>query len=599
MPICPNCQTENRPGAKFCKSCATRLPNPAAVTLKLDQIPKTASQNQASFQDSQVTRRVNLKARTHTRPLNANNDEFLPRPPGAVFGEIFLFKSEISSNNQQNQYKVSILETLGDSQIRSCPNTNCGAYFPPENMLPEKFCTSCGTELTPSTGDLLLLESRLPLHETIVRIASKALSHSHIRAPLLTFVERLGTVERHCLVAPFTNDFKAEKFNLRKSESQLLEWAEGLTLGLDYLHQNGVGFGGKMDNTCFGLDGKNVVWSDFDNCSLSVDGLGGESINDLRSLALIVFKWLTGKDHYEKDPRLNPATNLVFESVLGSINVITGKQLADLFHHAAIADFPQKDIDYRLGRKTHVGMVRSLNEDSILTLEFNCIKQSISRPMGLLVVADGMGGHAAGEIASSSIVDTMARMALDDLFSNRTQGQTSEPGEWLKRAVEAANHEVYKLRKTSESDMGSTLVAAVIDGNIAYITHVGDSRAYLINSGGIQRLTTDHSLVERLIASNQLTREEARFHPQRNVIYRTIGDKSTVEIEISQVILSQDDHLLLCSDGLCGILEDSMIERIVTGTESVQSACNKLVDAANISAGEDNISAILVKIVPA
>jgi len=144
--------------------------------------------------------------------------------------------------------------------------------------------------------------------------------------------------------------------------------------------------------------------------------------------------------------------------------------------------------------------------------------------------------------------------------------------------------------------MGSTLVTAVLDGNRAYIAHVGDSRIYLINTQEIRQLTTDHSLVERLIATNQITREEARHHPQRNVIYRTIGDKLRVDVDVSVHTLSPGDCLLLCSDGLCGLVDDQTIFRIVLKADTPQAACDALVDAANAAGGDDNISVILIKI---
>jgi protein phosphatase len=131
------------------------------------------------------------------------------------------------------------------------------------------------------------------------------------------------------------------------------------------------------------------------------------------------------------------------------------------------------------------------------------------------------------------------------------------------------------------------------------VAHIGDSRAYLINSQGIRRLTIDHSLVERLIATNQISREEARLHPQRNVIYRTIGDKAGVDVEVSSHSLEVGDHLLLCSDGLSGMVDDAAMQHAVLAAASPQAACDALIRAANDAGGEDNISVIIVKIVEA
>jgi serine/threonine protein phosphatase PrpC len=231
-------------------------------------------------------------------------------------------------------------------------------------------------------------------------------------------------------------------------------------------------------------------------------------------------------------------------------------------------------------------------------LELNRTQQSLSQPVGVFVVADGMGGHSGGEMASGAIVNLFAQKSVAELLPGQiTQKDDYDQSEWLRETVEAANQEVLKLRKSVGTDMGSTMVAVVLEKNRAYIAHVGDSRVYLINEQGIKQLTIDHSLVERLIATQQITREEARVHPQRNVIYRTIGDKPKVEVDVQSLDLSVGDALLLCSDGLTGMVQDRAIFNIVQGTSSPQMACDELINAANAAGGEDNIAAVMIKIV--
>ena len=258
---------------------------------------------------------------------------------------------------------------------------------------------------------------------------------------------------------------------------------------------------------------------------------------------------------------------------------------------------PHKRLICVSGRCTHVGMVRTLNEDSLAVVEINRIEQSISRPIGVYVVADGMGGHAAGEVASGLIVDTIAGKALVELMTPQAQAVKPVVSDWLRIAVEAANTEVFNLRKSAGTDMGSTMIAAAVIGNQAFFTHIGDSRIYLINAKGIKRLTVDHSLVERLIATHQITREEARYHPQRNVIYRTIGDKPKIEVEVNSLTLAVGDQLLLCSDGLSGMLEDDRIINVVSSASDPQAACEALIEAANAAGGQDNVSVVIVKVV--
>jgi protein phosphatase len=379
---------------------------------------------------------------------------------------------------------------------------------------------------------------------------------------------------------------------------QALVWGAGLARGLDYLHDNGITFNGRVDVSILGLDGERAVWTNFNGCTHHVEGYVTDRKPDLKALALLVFYWLTSKTKYERDLKLTPALNQVFEQVFTSSEINNGSEFADALDETLEEIIAPQAVDHRSGHRTNVGMVRSLNEDSIATIEIDRILQSISRPLAVYVIADGMGGHSAGEIASGTIVNSMFRRALKDLLGSQVTGDGKMDAQrWLRAAVEEANSEVFSMRKSAGTDMGSTLISAVLEGNRAYIAHVGDSRAYLINAKGINQLTVDHSLVERLIASNQITREEARHHPQRNVIYRTMGDKAKIEVEVSSHNLEVGDNLLLCSDGLSGMLEDPTIQRIVMEATSPQAACDALIDAANLAGGEDNISVIVAKVV--
>jgi serine/threonine protein phosphatase PrpC len=295
---------------------------------------------------------------------------------------------------------------------------------------------------------------------------------------------------------------------------------------------------------------------------------------------------------------LTPAVSHVFEQALTTSKAANGIELAELFDKAIEEMASPQSIDYRLGRRTHVGMVRTLNEDSILTLDLNRVQQSVSQPMGVFVVADGMGGHSAGEIASGTIINIVAQKAIKELLPAQiSRSDKQDYQKWLVEAVEQANSEVFSRRKSAGSDMGSTLVAAVLDGNTAYVAHIGDSRAYLVNSAGIRQLTTDHSLVERLVATGQITRDEARHHPQRNVIYRTVGDKSKVDVDVSTNVLAVGDCLLICSDGLSGMVDDNDIHKLVNEAPSPQAACDNLIQTANAAGGEDNVSVIVIKMV--
>jgi protein phosphatase len=244
-------------------------------------------------------------------------------------------------------------------------------------------------------------------------------------------------------------------------------------------------------------------------------------------------------------------------------------------------------------------MVRDLNEDSLLTLELDRVHCSISRPIGLYVVADGMGGHAAGDVASGLAINTIAEKMVTHLLMPQLAGdvdsESFDAQRWLADVIQAANLAVYRQREATGTNMGTTLVAAIVIGDTAHVANVGDSRAYFINDEGIHQITTDHSLVERLVALGQITPGEARVHPQRNVIYRTIGDKEEVEADFFVQRLNPGDSLLLCSDGLSGRVEDAEIWRLVRRCRSPQEACEQLVRAANDRGGYDNVTVIIVQ----
>jgi protein phosphatase len=244
-------------------------------------------------------------------------------------------------------------------------------------------------------------------------------------------------------------------------------------------------------------------------------------------------------------------------------------------------------IGWQIAGLTDTGLRRELNEDSLLMLEADM-------PCGLYVVADGMGGHDAGEIASQLTVNT-----IQQHFTDQTPTAAAASfDDWLKSAAMAANQMVLANQgdRTEEKKMGSTLVMALVTEGQAHIANVGDSRAYHLNSTGIRQISTDHSLVERLVQIGQLTREEARTHKQKNVIYNTVGDKEEMEIGLYHTALQPGDRLLLCSDGLSGMITDEEILQISRSQPNPAEACKALIEAAKKAGGYDNITAIIVQI---
>lgn len=245
------------------------------------------------------------------------------------------------------------------------------------------------------------------------------------------------------------------------------------------------------------------------------------------------------------------------------------------------------------GQITDTGSVRTNNQDSAFSF-FSTTRSVEERPdFGLFILADGMGGHLDGEKASAIAVKTVAKKILGSVYLKMVEGDTdSQPpiAEALIDSIESANDQVH----AAIPDGGTTLTTVILFNNLAYVAHVGDSRLYLISKGGIEQLTRDHSLVQRLIELDQLTPEEAADHPQKHVLYRALGQNETIEVDTLTRRLPAQSRLLLCSDGLWGLVEESDLVEIVTQSAQPQDACQKLISLANKRGGIDNITAILI-----
>ena len=231
---------------------------------------------------------------------------------------------------------------------------------------------------------------------------------------------------------------------------------------------------------------------------------------------------------------------------------------------------------------TDTGRVRSMNEDYVFVSE-----RPIGRLSNLFVVADGMGGHNAGERASSYAVEVL----LQSIRKNKEK----TPVKVMRRAIESANDMVYQESISSDRSrgMGTTMVAAVICKDRLYVANVGDSRLYIINSQ-IRQITKDHSLVEEMVRLGKLTKEEGRNHPDKNIITRAVGAEETVQIDCFEERIGIRDVVLLCSDGLTNMVSDEQIQQIIKTEKNLQKAAELLVETANRNGGRDNITVLLI-----
>ncbi len=239
---------------------------------------------------------------------------------------------------------------------------------------------------------------------------------------------------------------------------------------------------------------------------------------------------------------------------------------------------------------TDTGCVRELNEDSYVIKGFTNGKEP-----GFCVVADGMGGHNAGEVASRLAVDFITESLSDILIGD---GSADIPKR-INDALNNANESIYKMscEDSSRSGMGTTAVICAFSGGEGYIANIGDSRAYACRLNEIYQITVDHSVVEEMVASGSITKEEARMHPQKNIITRAVGSEITTKADIFEYEYKPGDSIIMCSDGLSGMIDDNVILKTVQEYDNSKTIAEKLCGFAKENGGLDNITVIVIRIV--
>lgn len=236
---------------------------------------------------------------------------------------------------------------------------------------------------------------------------------------------------------------------------------------------------------------------------------------------------------------------------------------------------------------TNIGVRRNTNQDYAYVSE-----QNVGNLPNILIVADGMGGHKAGEVASEQAVNSV----LTSIKKNTSTDKISI----IESAIAEANNKIFEMANSDEKfkGMGTTLVVATLEDNVLYVANVGDSRLYLIEDNEIRQITRDHSLVQEMISLGELDKESARTHSSKNVITRAIGVDNKIVADFFEVDTSENTKILLCSDGLSNMVEDSQINEIISACNemTLEDTAHKLVDAANENGGMDNIAVVIAKV---
>jgi len=582
---CPRCGYENREGARFCQGCGTALVAQTPATPDVSRRPTRPLTGPPPRGDGKL----------NTRPLQQASVAFAPLPEAALLHNGRYVVVEIRGTDERlNVYLVE-----DTTPVRVCPNCRAETEDPEE-----RFCSFCGTDLSsvePLHLRYLMQESADEQAFAVeARLLGMRLSHPGLLLPHAFFVEAPYGPPRRYLVESEFPPLLATSLPVPQELNRVLEWGVSLAQALDYLHRYQIALC-EVGLNHIAVEGKIARWTHLDTAAIipptARAQASGYFARDVQGLAAALFYLATGEQQLTADVQLPGQVTMLFSQVLTTPVGLTAAAFATALEAALQELRRPESVTFVVGRRTDVGQERSLNEDSLLIIELAAVFCSVSVPVGLFVVADGMGGHEAGDVASQLAIRAIAQRALGEVLVPTAAGEPlPDAREWLTDATQAANRVVYDQRRAAGTDMGTTLVMAFFVGDAATIANVGDSRAYLLRQDGIAQITTDHSLVERLVATGQITPDEAADHPQKNIIYRVIGDKPRVEADLFEQRLAPGEALLLCSDGLSGMVPDERIWQIWRTSTSPQEACDRLVDAANLAGGEDNITAVIVQI---
>ncbi|MBN1483449.1 MAG: protein phosphatase 2C domain-containing protein [Chloroflexia bacterium] len=466
------------------------------------------------------------------------------------------------------------------------PHRRCWVCGSTENQEGDRFCRTCGADLY---GQRYWL---LPASSPVVQI----LVGSSIDL-LPDMLGQLSLEGQHFLVCAEIPGMSLSANPLPFPLAEALRWGVELGASLAELHKLGLA-GLPQDLDAYVLDASGQLRLR-DLSQLDLVGASAEPVlQDIRVWTELLQIMLSGPYKLEK-PSLpeEPWQEFLQAARMGVYARVS--PLLDQLRRLVQQVLHPPHIQLFLGRATHTGRQRELNEDALQTLEWVQVQESQWTPWALYAVADGMGGHEGGEIASTLALHTLTSYVAAHVLMPSLQGDAlvQEVSRYLLEGASAANQAVYQERLARGNDMGTTLTAALLNGSTAHVAHVGDSRAYLWHQQTLRPITRDHSLVASLVEAGHLDPAEIYSHPQRNVVLRSLGDKPEVEVDVLSQALQPGDALLLCSDGLWEMLRDVEMEEHLAAGGHPQEICDRLIEAANGEGrGMDNITVIIVQV---
>jgi serine/threonine protein phosphatase PrpC len=639
MITCSNCGTQNRSEAKFCQHCGADLSpthaRPSVTPDKGDSPPPTtgavsdlvkavkhwvtgteppspSASATASTHPLPTGSRITepSAARTTTQPLP--DDPSQPTPPAGPQPHNRLKplqRGGMLTHPQDSRRRYGIVTA------RELPRS---IYYCAVDLT----CTACGTSQSTVPSDGLCQQCQSPLQPVLIH-ERRPRSNGHLADAEIKDLIHLSAGHPNTLPHQAIMQYQESTYAVveypgrwdvlvdgrRRSPEEALAGVIQVGQALAYLHDHGFAHAeassASIENLIVTGGEGSLKLADLSACTRlqpdDAQAMQTRVNGDIAFLAWSLFYLVTGKELSRTSlksapPVLRPFIERAMQREYTSVqDMLTDLSLLPSIPTSARSLKPSH------GQATHPGQQHTRNEDAVVTFTFDKEQKGRSVPIGFYLVADGMGGHDAGDLASRTVNQIVTNWiiktkVLPDL-QKATRRLTAEdmPSELLTQAIQQANEALLRHGQAKSSDMGSTVTTALIIGDVATIANVGDSRTYLLRERRLEQITQDHSLVARLVSAGIIEPEEVRTHPQRNQIYRSLGHKPTVEADTFTLQMQAGDVLVLCSDGLWEMVLDTQIQRIVAGASSPQKACDALVEAANRAGGEDNIAVIVVE----
>ncbi len=589
MPICGACHAENRRVARFCWSCAAPLP-PARPN-EDDRAWLAASLTAPAPVTIAVTGATAPFAPATLEPArpSAAEEKLMDLPTPTLFA---------------GRYELPVGDAEGPLLVVDTePWRRCWACGSTANESGESFCIDCGAALGSRSYRGALSQSDAPTGAALIPSVSDAAA----RALLPELWEQ---AEQDGRTLSLIHDSGRSPLATPLDETAALAVGTGLARLLAALHAQGLALGAVATAELEPLPGGGARLRDAANLRRFTPEEAPAAIKgDLAALAELL-EQLTATPRTTQRLSEDEAAQAIDEGGDGLATVLrqarTGAlaSAADMAERLAalLADRTQPTpLRQLMGAATDTGIVRDHNEDSYLTIQLGLDNNNLAQSWGVFIVSDGMGGHAAGEVASSLAIRSAADLLLSEYLARAVQPDADyseeEARDMVRRAILRANESVVAESRAQGNDMGATFTMALVMGDRVTVGNVGDSRTYLVREGKLLRVSKDHSLVQRLVDLGQISDEDIYTHPQRNAVLRSLGDKAELEVDLFNERVRPGDALFLCSDGQWEMTHDPEMERMLASEDDPTTICKTLVAAANQAGGEDNITAVLVRFV--